>query len=49
MLSKRYFSDTKKVEGVGVVKYKDLKADEIEVTHTLDGAGEGRDQGRGCR
>ena len=34
-------------KGVGVMKDKELKLEEIEVTHTLGGAGEGRVQGRG--
>ena len=37
----------RKVGGVGVMKDKDLKFEEIESSHTLGGSGEGRDQGRG--
>ncbi len=36
------------VEGVGVMKDKELKPlEDIEASHTLGGAGEGRVQGRG--
>ncbi len=37
----------REVEGVGVMKDKELKLEEIEVSNTLGGAGEGRAQGRG--
>ena len=35
------------MEGVGVMKDKEEKVEEIEVSHTLGGVGEGRVQGRG--
>jgi hypothetical protein len=38
----------REVEGVGVMKDKELKLEEIEVSHTLGGSGEGRVQGRGA-
>jgi hypothetical protein len=34
---------------VSVMKDKELKLKEIEVSHTPGGSGEGRVQGRGCR
>ena len=37
----------RKVQGVGVMKDKVVKVEEIEVSHTLGGSGEGRVQGRG--
>ena len=46
-----YYSQIKrggrKVEGVGVMKDKELKLEEIEASLTLGGAGAGRVQGRG--
>jgi hypothetical protein len=39
-----------KVENVGVMKDEEKKFEEIEVSHTLGGAGEvGRGEGRGKR
>jgi hypothetical protein len=35
------------MEGVGVMKDKELKLEETEASHTLGGAGEGRVQVRG--
>ena len=35
------------VEGVSVMKDEELQREEIEVSHKLGGAGEGRAQGRG--
>ena len=37
----------RKVEGVGVMKDKEIKLEEIETSHTLGGAGKGGVQGRG--
>jgi hypothetical protein len=37
----------RKVGGVGVMKGNELKLKEIEASHTLGGAREGRVQGRG--
>ena len=37
----------RKVGGVGVMKGNELKLKEIEASHTLGGAGEGRVQGKG--
>ena len=38
---------TGQMEGVGVMKDKELKLEETEASHTLGGAGEGRVQVRG--
>ena len=35
------------LEGVGVMKENEVNLDQIEVSHTLGGSGEGRVQGRG--
>jgi hypothetical protein len=37
----------RKVEGLGVMKDKELKLEEIEASHTLGRPGEGHVQGRG--
>jgi hypothetical protein len=45
-------AEGRKVEGVGVMKDKELKLEEIEASHTLGGAGEvsrGRGERRGCK
>jgi hypothetical protein len=48
----RRVAEGRKVEGVGVMKDKELKLEEIEASHTLGGAGEvsrGRGERRGCK
>ena len=36
-------------EGVGVMKDRELNLEEVEVSHTLGGSGEGGDQGLGIK
>jgi hypothetical protein len=39
VLSNRFFSDGRKVDGADIMKDKELKLDEIEASHTLVGGG----------